>query len=70
MTRAKLFAALVVIVPAWAMLPLGNQIYSENVQLKYGTTHVTRELRDRIGQGMAIALLAGFRGVVADFVLD
>jgi hypothetical protein len=68
MMRAKLIAALVVIVPAWAMLPLGNQIYTENVQLKYGSTHVTRELRDRIGQGMAIALLAGFRGVVADFV--
>jgi hypothetical protein len=66
--RGKLIAALVVVLPAWAMLPLENRIHAENVQLRYGATQVTGDLRDRIGQGMAIALLAGFRGVVADFV--
>jgi hypothetical protein len=68
MMRAKIIAAMVVAVPAWLMMPLENRIHSENVRLKYGTAHVTRELRDHIGQGMAIALLAGFRGVVADFL--
>jgi hypothetical protein len=68
MIRTRLIAALVLIVPAWLMMPLANRIHSETVQLKYGTTQVTREVRERIGQGMAIALLAGFRGVVADFL--
>jgi hypothetical protein len=36
--------------------------------LKYGGSKVTLAMRDRIGQGMAIGLLAGFRGVVADFL--
>lgn len=68
MTRRTIFAAMVVVVPAWLMIPLENRIHAGNVQLRYGMAQVTRELRDRIGQGMAIALLAGFRGVVADFV--
>jgi len=68
MRRTRLLAALVLIVPALLMMPLASRIHSENVRLKYGTTHVTREMRERIGQGMAIALLAGFRGVVADFL--
>ncbi|HUK83091.1 MAG TPA: hypothetical protein VLZ12_10730 [Verrucomicrobiae bacterium] len=66
--RAKLIAALLVIVPSWLMLPLQSSIHAESVRLKYGGAHVTRQMRDAIGQGMAIALLAGFRGVVADFL--
>jgi len=66
--RAKLIAALLIVVPSWLMLPLQSRIDSERVQLRYGGAHVTRQMRDAIGQGMAIALLAGFRGVVADFL--
>lgn len=36
--------------------------------MKYGGPNVTVAMRDRVSQGMAIAMLAGFRGVVADFV--
>jgi tetratricopeptide (TPR) repeat protein len=68
MTRRRILAVAVLVVPAWLMMPLENSIHSENLQLRYGGAKVTSELRDQIGQGMAIALLAGFRGVVADFL--
>ncbi len=66
--RTRIIAVLVLIIPSWIMIPLEDRIQSENARLNYGTVRVTREMRDSIGQGMAIALLAGFRGVVADFV--
>ena len=53
---------------AAAMMPLEDRIRAERVALKYGGTPVTLAMRDRVGQGMAIGLLAGFRGVVADFL--
>ena len=68
MRRKRLLAVALLVIPAWLMMPLADQIHSESAHLRYGTARVTRELRDRIGQGMAIALLAGFRGVVADFL--
>lgn len=66
--RAKLMAVVVLLLPAWLMMPLAGQIQRERLRLKYGDAGVTREIRDQVGQGMAIALLAGFRGVVADFI--
>jgi hypothetical protein len=66
--RAKLIAALLLTLPLWLMLPLAQQVHTERLRLQYGDTGVSREIRDQVGQGMAIALLAGFRGVVADFV--
>lgn len=66
--RNRLLAVLLLIVPAWGMRPWQNQILAERRQLKYGGAPVTREMRDQIGQGLAIALLAGFRGVAADFI--
>jgi hypothetical protein len=66
--RRKLIAVLVLIVPVWLMLPLSQHIRSERLALKYGGANVNRKLRLDLGQGMAIALLAGFRGVVADFI--
>ena len=66
--RAKLIAALLIMVPSWAMLPLQDRIHQESTELRYGGAHVNRKMRDVIGQGMAIALLAGFRGIVADFL--
>jgi hypothetical protein len=66
--RAILIAILLLLLPAWGTLSLQRQIGQERLRLKFGGAHVTREMRDVIGQGMAIGLLAGFRGIVADFV--
>jgi hypothetical protein len=65
---AKLIAALLLVVPMWLLLPLDRQIHADRQQLKYGGLRVTRAIRDRVGQEGAIALLAGFRGIVADFI--
>jgi hypothetical protein len=66
--RAKLIALLLVVVPAWLMVPLTDRIHEQRRELKYGGAFVNRKLRLDLGQGLAIGLLAGFRGVVADFV--
>jgi hypothetical protein len=66
--HARLLAILIIAVPAWLLTPLQRQIHRERDELKYGGMIINRELRDQIGQGLAIALLAGFRGVVADFI--
>jgi hypothetical protein len=50
------------------LLPLENSIRAQRMQMKYGGAHVTFALREAIGQDLAIALLAGMRGVVADFL--
>jgi hypothetical protein len=61
-------ACLVIVVPALMLVPLSQQIAKERRTLKYGGVQMSRKLRDQVGQGMAIGLLAGFRGVVADFL--
>lgn len=66
--QIKLMVALVLWAPALFTAPLERRIHAERARLKYGGARVSLEMRDRIGQGMAIALLAGFRGVVADFL--
>ena len=66
--RAKLIAALLIALPSWGMLPLQDRIHVESAVLRYGGARVDRKMRDVLGQGMAIALLAGFRGIVADFL--
>src|ERR1041385_70660 len=66
--RANLTAALLIALPPRALLPLQPRIHVESTELRYGGAHVNRKMRDVIGQGMAIALLAGFRGIVADFL--
>jgi hypothetical protein len=66
--RAILTAVLLLLIPAWGTLPLQQRIEQERLRLKFGGAHVTRQMRDVISQGMAIGLLAGFRGIVADFV--
>ncbi|MCG3150294.1 MAG: hypothetical protein PCFJNLEI_03777 [Verrucomicrobiae bacterium] len=68
MRTPRSLAVVLIAVPAWLLTPLHNQIEHERQQFQYGGAPVTRELRDQIGQGMAIALLAGFRGVAADFI--
>lgn len=62
------FAAVVIAVPALALAPVTDRIYAERRALKFGGAAVNRQMRDVMGQGLAIGLLAGFRGVVADFV--
>ena len=67
-TRNKLFACSVIVLTALMLMPLDKRITKERRVLKYGGVQITRAVRDQIGQGMAIGLLAGFRGVVADFL--
>ncbi|MGD0016932.1 MAG: hypothetical protein ABSC38_05385 [Verrucomicrobiia bacterium] len=64
----KFLAILVLVLAAVAFSPLENRIRMERERLKYGGAHVTLPLREKLGQGTAVALLAGFRGVTADFL--
>ena len=66
--RMKLLVAILLFGIGLALLPVENVIRNERLQLKYGGARVTFELREAIGQNLAIALLAGMRGVVADFL--
>lgn len=68
MMRTTLAVGLVLIVPAMLLSPLERAIQHRGMQMRYGGARVTLAMRDRLGQGMAIGLLAGFRGVVADFL--
>jgi len=66
--RSILIAILLLIAPSWGTLPLQQRIEHERLRLKFGGAPVTRQMRDVMGQGLAIGLLAGFRGIVADFL--
>jgi len=66
--KGRLLGILVLIMPVIALVPVERRIHAERTRLKYGGARVSLAMRDRISQGMAIGLLAGFRGVVADFV--
>lgn len=61
-------AVVVLVGMAVLMRPLEDRIQSQRATLRYGVAPMTADIRERIGQGMAIGLLAGFRGVVADFL--
>jgi tetratricopeptide (TPR) repeat protein len=65
--RRNVIVVLVLVVPAMGLVPLEKRIHTERNRLKYGSAKAALSLRDRITQNMAIALLAGFRGIVADF---
>ncbi len=47
---------------------LESNIEDLRTDLNLGGTHLSGELRAKLGQNLAVALLGGFRGVVADFV--
>jgi hypothetical protein len=64
----KLLVAIILFGIGFALLPLENSLRKERLQMKYGGAHVTFQLREAIGQNLAIALLAGMRGIVADFL--
>lgn len=64
----KLIVTILLFAIGLALLPLENSMRHERLQMKYGGAHVTFQLREAIGQNLAIALLAGMRGIVADFL--
>jgi hypothetical protein len=66
--RSKIISFIILMAIGLALLPLENSIRAERTQLKYGGARVSIKLREAIGQNLAIALLAGMRGVVADFL--
>jgi len=66
--RHKFLAILVLVLAAVLFSPLENRIQAERVWRKYGGARVSLPLREKLGQGTAVALLAGLRGVVADFL--
>ena len=64
----KLLVAVLLFGTGLALLPMENHVRAQRLRLKYGGARVTFELREAIGQNLAIAMLAGLRGVVADFL--
>jgi hypothetical protein len=66
--RHKFLAIFVLLLAAAVFSPLENRIQAERVRMKYSGAQVSLSLREKLGQGTAVALLAGFRGVVADFL--
>ena len=66
--RGKLIAVGLLLALAAVMMPLESRIHAQRAELKFGGSGMTMAMRDRVGQEMAIGLLAGFRGVVADFL--
>src|SRR5208282_1306077 len=64
----KLLVVIILFGIGFALLPLENSLRTERLQMKYGGARVTFQLREAIGQNLAIALLAGMRGIVADFL--
>ena len=70
--RLRLKRALVIglILAAWAPLKIGweQHMAREQNQLRYEGAQVTIALRDQLSQGLAIAVLAGMRNIVADLV--
>lgn len=64
----KILVAILLLVAGLVLQPLENSISAERARLKYGGPPVSIELREAIGQDLAIGLLAGMRGVVADFL--
>jgi hypothetical protein len=66
--RTKLIVVLLLFGAGLGMLPMENSIRAQRLKMKYGGARVTFQLREAIGQDLAIALLAGMRGVVADLL--
>ncbi len=64
--KHKLILILLLVGSAWALIPLENRIQATRIQRQYGGPPMKRDWRDVLGQQATIALLAGFRGVVAD----
>jgi hypothetical protein len=61
--------ALALVLAGWGAVKVSweERLYREREQLRYHGITINREVREQVGQGMMLALLSGFRGVVADF---
>jgi hypothetical protein len=66
--KRSLSIACILIVAAFAKAPLEHSICADRIGAGIKLTQITPQIRSAIPQTMAIALLGGFRGVVADFV--
>jgi hypothetical protein len=66
--RNKILSFILLLAVGLVLLPLENSVRAERTILKYGGARVSIKLREAIGQNLAIALLAGMRGIVADFL--
>jgi hypothetical protein len=49
-------------------LPWEHALHTSSSEWRHPQQHLSVELREKLGQNLAIALLSGFRGIVADFV--
>lgn len=67
MKRWFIVAALILLM-ALAKWPLETSILKDRKEARYGGARLTLELRQQMPQMMAVALLGGFRGVVADLL--
>jgi hypothetical protein len=47
---------------------LEEVVHKARIQAKMEDVILTTELREKLGQNLAVALLSGFRGIVADFI--
>ncbi len=68
--RSSGFGLALAAILAWGVAKQGveGRLQVERERLHFGGASLTREMRDQIGQGAALALLSGFRGIVADFL--
>ncbi len=66
--RTKLIVIVILAAAGVILLPLEHKIYAERQALKSGGAILDIQIRKKVGQNLAIALLAGFRGVTADFL--
>ena len=60
----KLLVAILLFGIGFTLLPLEGSLRAERLQMKYGGSRVTFQLRDAIGQNLAIALLAAAAGAL------
>lgn len=58
----------VLLVMALVKWPIEASIHKDRKEFRYGGARLSLNMRQQMPQMMAIALLGGFRGVVADFV--
>jgi len=68
MKKTSLKIAVVLMAGIVFKLALENLVQEERNRLMLGGSALSLELRTKLGQNLAVALLSGFRGVVADFV--
>jgi tetratricopeptide (TPR) repeat protein len=67
MSRSVIPLALILACWGGAKIFWEVRMQAQQNAMRYHGAQMTRELRDQLGQGMAIALFSGFRAVVADF---